>query len=294
VIVKRIIVGFDGSERAEDGLVLARLLAAPSGGTVLLAHVIGSGLPMAWDWRQYENLLRDDAEQMLATAASNAGFPVETRVVASSSPARGLHDLAEEHQADLIVLGSSHRGALGRLLIGSVPDRLLHGAPCAVAVAPRGFREREDSPLKVIGVGLDGSRDSKHALDYARGLAADLGSKLEVLAVQEPEVIFGYTGAAATYDRGELAASQRDFLTREVAQAVDGSPSALNAEGEVLSGNAAEALASRAEQGIDLLVMGSRGYGPVRKVLLGSVSARLARDAPCSLLVVPRTNGDEG
>jgi nucleotide-binding universal stress UspA family protein len=292
--VTKIIVGFDGSDRAEDGLAFGRLLAAAKGGTVLLAHVIGSGLPMAWDWRQYENVLREDAEQMLATAASSAGFPVETRVVASSSPARGLHDLAEEEEADLIVLGSSHRGALGRLLIGSVPERLLQGAPCAVAVAPRGFRERADSPPRVVAVGFDGSADSKHALEYARGLAAGLGAKLQVLAVQEPEVIFGYTGVAAAYDRGELAESQKDFLTKEVARAVDGSPGSVNAKGEVLSGNAAEALASRAEQGIDLLVMGSRGYGPVRKVLLGSVSARLARDAPCSLLVVPRSSGDDG
>jgi nucleotide-binding universal stress UspA family protein len=250
---------------------------------------------MAADWRQFETMLREEAEEMLRAAAATHSAPaMETRVVTSSSPARGLHELAEKERTDLIVVGSSHRGKLGRLLMGAVPERLLNGAPCAVAVAPLGFRERSDPGLGDVAVGLDGSPESRHALAFARSLAAGLGAKLHVLAVLEPEIVFGYTGAAAAYDRGELAEAQKDFLEKEVARAVDGSPAGLEAKGEVLSGSAAEALASRAEQGIDLLVMGSRGYGPVRKVLLGSVSARLARDAPCSLLVVPRADGEHG
>jgi nucleotide-binding universal stress UspA family protein len=297
MIVKTIIVGFDGTDRAEDALVLARVLAAGKG-SILLAHCVGSGTPMAPGWQAYENALREDSEQMLSSAAAMASaegdYPnLETRVVASSSPARGLHELAEAERADLVVVGSSHRGRLGRLLIGSVPERLLNGASCAVAVAARGFRERPDPSVHTVAVGMDGSPESRHALHFARILAASVGAMLHVLAVLEPEIVFGYTGAAVAYDRGELADSQRDFLTKEVAQAVDGSPAALKAKGEVLSGNAAAALANRAEQGIDLLVMGSRGYGPVRKVLLGSVSAQLARDAPCSLLVVPRADHED-
>jgi nucleotide-binding universal stress UspA family protein len=296
-VLKRIIVGFDGTDRAEDGLVLGRALAAGKA-PILLAHCVGSGTPMAPGWRQYENALREDAEKMLSSAAAMAAaegsYPsLETRVVTSSSPARGLHELAEEERADLVAVGSSHRGRLGRLLVGAVPERLLNGASCAVAVAAREFRERPSPSVHAVAVGVDGSPESRHALNFARKLAADVGATLHVLAVVEPEVIFGYTGAAAAYDRGEFTESQKDFLTKEVAEAVEGSPATLKAKGEVLSGNAAAALASRAEQGIDLLVMGSRGYGPVRKVLLGSVSAQLARDAPCSLLVVPRADHED-
>ena len=290
--IGKIVVGFDGSDRAEDGLALARMLAGNSGASILLAHVVGSGLPMAPDWRQYESALREGAEEMLAAAATGAGDGLETRVTTSSSPARGLHDLAASEGADLIVLGSSHRSALGRLLIGAVPERLLHGAPCAVAVAPRGFREEPDRALRTVAVGVDGSTDSKHALEFARQLAMDAGAKLEVLAVYEPEIIFGYGAGVAVIDHGELQESQTKFLENEVAQAVEGSPASLKVAGDVLSGNAAQALAERVERGIDLLVLGSRAYGPVRKVVLGSVSARLARDAPCPLLIVPRTADD--
>lgn len=289
--IGKIVVGFDGTDRAQDGLALARMLAGDSGACILLAHVIGSGLPMAADWRQYANLIGEGAERMLTEVAAAAGFELETRVVTSSSPARGLQDLAESERADLIVLGSSHRSALGRLLIGAVPERLLHGAPCAVAVAPRGFRERPDRSLRTVAVGVDGSTESKHALEFARQLAMGAGAKLEVLAVFEPEIIFGYGAGVAVIDRGELRESQTEFLEKEVAQAVEGSPPGLKASGEVLTGDAAQTLAERAEQGLDLLIMGSRAYGPVRKVLLGSVSAVLARNAPCPLVVIPRTAG---
>jgi nucleotide-binding universal stress UspA family protein len=284
----RIIVGYDGSDRAEDGLALALTLAGGRGASILLAHVVGSGLPMAPDWQQYENVLREGAEQMLASAALSAGGDLKTRVTTSSSPAGGLHDIAESEDADLIVLGSSHRSALGRVLIGSVPERLLHGAPCAVAVAPRGFHERPERALRVVAVGVDGLPESKRALEFARRLAMDFGATLVVLAVVEPDIIFG-SGAGAVVDRGELREWQMKSLNREVARAVEESPAALKAQGDVLSGRAAKALAERAQQGIDLLVLGSRAYGPVRRVLLGSVSAQLTRDAPCPLLIVPRS-----
>jgi nucleotide-binding universal stress UspA family protein len=225
-------------------------------------------------------------------ATAEGGYPpLETRVVTSSSPAHGLHDLAEAEDADLIVLGSSHRGRLGRLLVGAVPERLLHGAPCAVAVAPRAFAERSRRDLAVVAVAFDGSPESKQALAFARSAATDLGADLEVLAVVEPEIIFGYAGEAAVFDKGELIEAQTKFLEREVQAAVEQSPPGLKATGDLLSGNAAEALAARAEHGIDLLVLGSRAYGPVRKVLLGSVSANLVRDAPCPLVIVPRSAG---
>jgi nucleotide-binding universal stress UspA family protein len=293
----KIIVGFDGTDRAEDGLALARILAAGTG-TVLLAHVVGSGSPMAPGWQQYESSLREDAAKMLDAAASMAsaegGYPrLETRIVTSSSPDHGLQKLAEAEQADLIALGSSHRGRIGRLLIGAVPERLLHGAPCAVAVAPRGFGERSKTALGVVAVALDGSPESKHALEFARGIAESSGATLEVLAVVEPEIIFGYAGGSAIIDHGELMEAQTRFLEKEVQSAVDTSPPASRAKGDLLSGGAAEALARRAENGIDLLVLGSRAYGPVRKVLLGSVSASLVRDAPCPLVIVPRPAGGD-
>ena len=59
-----------------------------------------------------------------------------------ASVADTLSRAATERRADLLVLGSSHRGALGRVLIGSVSEETLHGAPCAAAIAPAGYCAR--------------------------------------------------------------------------------------------------------------------------------------------------------
>jgi hypothetical protein len=91
----------------------------------------------------------------------------------ATSAAAGLHRLAETLDADLVVVGSSHRGPLGRMLIGSTATRLLNGARCPVAAAPRGFATSEHPVLRVIGLGYDGSPESRVALEGAARLATD-------------------------------------------------------------------------------------------------------------------------
>src|ERR687885_718966 len=73
------------------------------------------------------------------------------------APGRALHELAERESAALLVLGSSHRSAVGRVLAGTTAERLLHGSPCPVAVAPRGFATSEAHGFATIGVAYDGS-----------------------------------------------------------------------------------------------------------------------------------------
>jgi nucleotide-binding universal stress UspA family protein len=112
---------------------------------------------------------------------------------------------------------------------------------------------------------------------------------LRVFAVAEPNVYFGYSPVPATYDHEDALRSVKEYLDHAIAKALETLPRELRASGQVLSGRAAKLLVSKAEEGVDLLVTGSRGYGPSRRVLLGSVSSKLARSAPCPLLVVPRT-----
>jgi nucleotide-binding universal stress UspA family protein len=123
------------------GLMLARLTSAP----LLLAGAypdlhfdgVSPGLTRAFGAEAEQRMSRLGA---LVEHAPGPRVAVATTVVASArSPARALHDLAEHHEASLFVLGSSRRGLVGRVLPGAVTDRLLHGAPCPVAVAPGGF-----------------------------------------------------------------------------------------------------------------------------------------------------------
>jgi nucleotide-binding universal stress UspA family protein len=287
-VYRKIIVGYDGSDQARDALALGRVLAKTTNANLLLTRVFRRDIPIAPGWERHLEALRAEAEVQLEEAAAILeDTDVEIRATGSSSAAWGLQDLAESEHADLIVLGSSHRGRAGRVLMGTVSDRLLHGSPCAVAVAPRGFSELSDPGIRVIGVAFDATPESKSALAEAARIGEAASATLRVFAVAESNIHFGYAAVGLT--QKQVFESMKEHLEREIAEAIEELPRELRASGEVLSGDAAETLVSKAEEGVDLLVMGSRGYGPARRVLLGSVSSKLARSAPCPLLVVPRT-----
>ena len=135
---------------------------------------------------------RDRAASALKEAAGTAaaGLPgagqVDRRLEVSSWPARGLHDRAVAERADLIVVGSSHHGPVGRVLLGSVGERLLSGAPCAVAIAPRGHAARDSHEVRRVAVAFDGSREAQLALRTGHELARMTEAGLHVLMVIEP------------------------------------------------------------------------------------------------------------
>jgi nucleotide-binding universal stress UspA family protein len=143
----------------------------------------------------------------------------------------------------------------------------------------------------VIGVAFDGSPESRAALTVAAELGEAAGAALRIFGVAESDIFLGYAAAPTGRDPGELIRSQKAYLEDEIATAIEGLSHKLRPLSQVLSGNAAELLAAKADEGVDLLLMGSRGRGPARRVMLGSVSSKLARSAPCPLLVVPRAAG---
>ena len=98
-----------------------------------------------------------------------------------SVPAHALQRVAERER-DLVVVGSSHHGPLGHVLLGDVAASALHHAPCAIAVAPRGYAAH-DGAVRTIGVGFDGGEESQAALKLAAGLAKKLGAEIAILYV---------------------------------------------------------------------------------------------------------------
>jgi nucleotide-binding universal stress UspA family protein len=231
-------------------------------------------------------------EQLFDSAARELGGADFTPVkldggLAGRSAARALYEYAGEHDIDLIIVGSSHRGKFGRVLPGSVGESLLRGAPCAVAVAPRGYARAEQPAVALIGVAYDGSEEAKLALGEAERLAGAFGARLHVITVVpvRPAIML----------EADLAVELGQALRREYKQRLDEATSALStvisAEGAVEEGDPAAVLAERASQ-LDLLVMGSRGYGPIRSALLGGVSAQVIRAAPCPVLVTRRARGE--
>ena len=281
---RTIVVGYDGPERGGEAVALATALRDPSGGSLLLV----SAYPVAVYSNGY--VLPDNAlqptEVMLEAACERlrAGLPVRTLAVPGGA-ARALTETAEHEHADLVVVGSSRHGAVGRVLPGTTAERLLHGAPSAVAVAPRGY-----APAKVhsIGVAYDGSAEAEASLQAAEALALELGAALNVYIVIEPAPATGSMIAAGT--GGEWPSVTAKEHARELQRAVcDGAPAGLRPEVFLLHGRAGEQIAHRCAGVDDLLFVGSRGYGPLRRALLGSVSGELVRTAGCPVIVMSRS-----
>jgi nucleotide-binding universal stress UspA family protein len=288
---KPVIVAVDPHREDSDavalGVMLAQVMAAP----LVLASAHAVDPPADELYAEYANAARDQAEQALARLRSDvqqrAGAAVAVSATAvgyAGSPAGALQRLAARKDAGVIVVGSSARGPVGRVLPGAVTDRLLHGAPCAVAVAPVGFEHRDRS-LDLIGVAFLERADGRAALATGCDLARAGGGSVRVLTVREP-TDWRFTGVL---DAEQLAASQRmadEAAERTLRAGVGAVPEARSAGGALLHGRPEEALAA-ASTDFDLLVCGSRGYGPVRTVLLGGVSHSLVRHAGCPVLVVP-------
>lgn len=268
---RTIIVGYDGSDGSLDALALARVLAPAFGARLVLACADRTGAY---------------AEATLATADLPEGDG-DRVALEGGGAARRLHELAERRDAALVVIGASHRAGHGRVRPGSVASRLLHGAPCAVAVAPRGYAGEPAREPRVIEAAFDLSPESEAALSQATEIALAAGATVRVVAVIDP-VEYGYGPVLGSYQviAADNLRRRLETRTRELAEEL---PSELRADPRVLRGNVAGLILGEAEKGVDLLVMGSRGYGPVPSVLLGSVSSRVLASAPCPVLVVPRT-----
>src|SRR3954452_3587353 len=230
---------------------------------------------------------REHAQGVLDGARRLAGDDAEYRAIGSSSPAHGLHDGADAEGASLIVVGSTRHGARRRSLPGSTGERLLHGAAHPVAVAPRGARESSDRPVEKIGCAFIDTPDGREALQWAAGLTAHVGGRLHVVSVAGRHAE-GFAPVVRREAEETYSAEARARYQAALDAAVAELPDAVDATAEVLTGEVVDSLAALDDRAVDVLVGGSRGYGPLRRVLLGGVSSRLIRHASAPVVVVPR------
>ena len=278
---RRVLIGYDGSDGAKDAVKLARTLCAGNDPDILLVNVLPypGPLPVSYRLLGYDEApawksFFSEAEDVLA------GLAVDHRTYVGGSPAKVLNDVAEDENFDLVVVGSPHRGGIGRTLIGSVAEGLLHGASVAVVAAPHGYRDRVHDGFGRIVVGYDGSAEANVALQRGAAIAAREDLQLHILSVTTPP-----TAAPGPF-AGPVPSTlpnAHEVVVRGVA-AVDPE---IETHGRALRGAAAPQLASYCGPE-DLLLVGSRSYGPLARTLLGSVSSMLIHEAPCPVLVVPR------
>jgi nucleotide-binding universal stress UspA family protein len=283
-----VVVGVDGSERSVEALALADVLGPALGRRVVIAYVHPFGqLSSLFSEGEYERLVREVAELTFEQVRQHLPSVRERRMqlVSESSPAAGLHALAEREGASLIVVGSSHRSRIGRILIGGTGESLLSGASAPVAVAPAGYTAAGRG-LQVVGCGFDGSPESHRALAWAAELARTASARLRVLSVHE-RTVPATIAVGGALPVASINAVLRRQCEDELAQAVSALDADLDVTETLLKGDP-QALLARESGQLDLLVVGSRGFGPLRAVLLGSVSSGLVRSAESPLVVVPR------
>jgi len=270
--MNKIVVGFDGSARSRDALRLGSAFGHLIGAELVVGTVLDAPLEFDTAAARYFETVLDVARDELPDG------DFSTRQVRGVSAPAGLRDVAASEEADLIVIGSTHRGALGRAIPGSVGERLLSQAPCSIAIAPHGFARHEHLGLGLIGVAFDGSEETGVGLDLADQLAMSLAARLRVITIVPTGSNPGRTLHTLLEDRG------RDIQRRAQSAVVH----VGDIEFALEKGDPALALARHGVD-LDLLVIGSRGHGPARRMLLGGVSAEVMRAAPCPVLVVPRT-----
>jgi nucleotide-binding universal stress UspA family protein len=274
---KNVLVGVDGGPNGRDAIALASRLTNPDG-KLTLAHVHSGNLrpshAIAAGMVREE---REASKKLLEQELAAAGVKAQLISIVSMSPGRGLHEQAEEQNADLLVVGSCSRGAFGRAMLGDDTRAALNGAPCAVAVASRGYADRRASITK-IGVGYNSSAESKAALAMAQYLAAPAGAAVHALEVVSIPT-YAYTGILPP-----AIGESIDVMLQEATGRMKELP---DVEGHAVYGLPGEELAAFGDR-VDILVVGSRGYGPVKRLVLGSTAGYLERHARCSLLVLPR------
>jgi nucleotide-binding universal stress UspA family protein len=283
---RKVIVGFDGSERGLDALMLGQTLTAPEGDLIVCCVHHLQPLSARIDPTE-PTIDHKSAQESVerATRMLKGGLTVAPMFLAGESAAKTLQGAAISGQADLVVLGSSHRGALGRVLLGSVTQETLHEALCPVAVAPVGFHDHSESNrLARIAVGHDVVEPTPDALCAGVELCEQTGADLLLVAVAEDAAVPDPARATMLY--AEITQARLRAAEQSVAEALTSVPESVSAASEVRDGDPAEQLLDVANDA-DLLVLGSHGRGTIGRLIMGSVCDRVVRAAACPVLVVP-------
>jgi nucleotide-binding universal stress UspA family protein len=285
-----VVIGYDGGPGAADALALGSSWASQLGSHAVVVIVYPGPAPISpgrvdaeWvaDRRAEAEGLLDEARRLAA------GTDVEFRAVGSGSAPHGLHDVAEELEASIIVLGSPQQSH-PRLLATTTGDRVIAGAPCPIAIPPRGWRDRPAQQLGRIGVAFVPTPDGQEALRVAATFARRFGARLHVVTVVATEAEVMSYRIGEDVERMYVSAAKEEFQ-RDIEDAIAAlAPDAQSSCEVLVGGDTVVTLAGLRDSAFDALFMGSRGYGPVRRVLLGGVSARLMRQLEVPAVVVPR------
>jgi nucleotide-binding universal stress UspA family protein len=295
------ILGYAPNQRRKAGLHLAAMVARSADADLVVACVVPAPWApgMARIDAEYREVLDRTADRALDQAKADLPPGVRASFVrhsARSAPA-GLLELAREHEANLIVLGSSSHGAFGHIALGSVTDSLVHTSPVSVALATRGFRAGEDARVTRVTAAYGGTSNAQQLVVAAASVAAQVGAMMRIasLAVWSRPA---YTTSLGTDPEDLVYEEWKGEVTQAASAAlaeVEGlAPAPRDVEIVIGRGQSwGEALDDLPWDEGDVLVMGSSELGPVAHVFLGSRATKILRSSPVPVVVVPRSRAKE-
>ena len=278
----RILLATDDSGDAELAATTAVSLAKSTGSELHVVHVWRPVPSVHFDalirqemQREAQKILDGQVKKIEGLGATVAEAPLR-----EGSTYEEIVTLATEIGVGLIAVGSRGRGRIRRLLMGSVSDAVVRQAHCPVIVVrwkPVAF------PAKIL-LATDGSEEATLATQTATELGERTGSELHVVYVGEipPTHYPDRHGYRALYEEDEREARQLLEAQIEKMKAAG----ATVAQAHLRVGRADEEVVVLAEElGVDLVAMGGRGLGGVRRALMGSVSDSVVRHAHCPVLI---------
>jgi nucleotide-binding universal stress UspA family protein len=216
------------------------------------------------------------------------GVDVASRDVMIYTAYKAILERAEQTAADLIVIGRHRGSGFGDAFLGSTADHVVRSAaaPCLIVHGPLSV------PLTRVLVPIDLSEPALHALDVALAWVSSLGA-----ADTAPEIIVLHV-IPRVYDFEDVpvdsgAVGSRMHHEIEAARTRAGVPTTLQMREDVRWGDdpVAEIVDYIIRESIDMVVLGTHGYGALKRALLGSVASGVARSAACPVLLVPPALG---
>jgi nucleotide-binding universal stress UspA family protein len=290
-IRRPVVVGVDGSPQAIHALDWAATEASLRDAPLVVVQAYSPDYPgvrsvglVGPPPPQPTNALHEVAQEGCAQSAQRAreahpALVVTERCVAED-PAHALVDASST--ADLVVMGARGLGKVRGLLMGSVSSHVTSRSHCPVVVVREAPRESTAEPRVVVGV--DGSEDSTAAVRFAFEAAARRGAGLTVVHTWDVDV--DSTSAALTWvvDSQEADEQERTVVAETLAGYAAEFPT-VDVRRHVVRGHPVAELVRQSEDA-DLLVVGTRGRGAVKGLVLGSVSHSVLHDARCPVAVV--------
>ncbi|WP_309103485.1 universal stress protein [Microbacterium sp.] len=288
-----IVVGYTATDAGADAAALGARLARSLKATLHLVIVLpneGTRSAAVPPERAYEDHIRSQARRWLDDAIVR--LPQELvrsgHVRFAESYAAGLIAAGEEFGARLIVIGAAGGGLFGRHRLGSVASELLHSSTIPVALAPTGAAQQDDHAISRVTAAVGTRPGAEALLDEAVALAVDSGVDLRLVSLVPFDVPPGLdTGAVRLVGN----AHEHDVL----AVASELLPDGTTAEVEKAAGDSVEdAVAHLSWLAGEVMLVGSSRLAQPRRLFLGSTAAKMLRELPVPMIVVPRTRAEAG